>query len=586
MGSFPVYPAYFVLLGLIVYLIAYFGYAKRYDRNIWKPDPKATTPAHMYMDGVEFFPSSKYVLYGFQFKGIAGAAPIVGPWVALNFGWLPALLWILFGNFFIGWIHDYGSLFTSVRNEGKTLGPLTYELIGPRARTCLMGFLLFYLITIVSAFDYVIGMHFNVHMGSLLFTVFVFIAGVISGLLLYKLKVHIIASTIIGIIVMIIGLYISAYVWRFTVGFELGMFIASVICFISAILPLIWFAQPTNYMAFYPCFMGIVFLLIGELASPITGVTVAPQPLPESWYYPALSTDPFKIGPIWPILFVSIACGAISGWHSLVSTSGSARQLDVETDALPIGAGAMLTEGVLALTALGAYMSITKTEVEAALGAGKWGAHTALAYGASKLVAPLFMTTWDNPMLLTFYGSFIVLYAITINQLAIRFFRMALTEVTAPSPSLRLIIGNKYVASIIGLAIGFGLAWSGAWANLWTIFGGANQLMAGLALLLVSVYLANIKKPAKYTLGPAIFMTITCLTALIFEAVVFFNAISTGNYIWTVYKGITPPPTEVKFAFNLAFGVISAILFILGIIVAYDSIKALSRAWKARKESQ
>ncbi len=584
MGSFLVYPAYFVLLGLIVYLIAYFGYAKRYDRNVWKPDPKATTPAHMYMDGVEFFPSSKYVLYGFQFKGIAGAAPIVGPWVALNFGWLPALLWILFGNFFIGWIHDYGSLFTAVRNEGKTLGPLTYELIGPRARTCLMGFLLFYLITIVSAFDYVIGMHFNVHMGSLLFTIFVFIAGVISGLLLYKLKVHIIASTIIGIIVMIIGLYISAYVWRFTVGFELGMFIASIICFISAILPLIWFAQPTNYMAFYPCFMGIVFLLIGELASPITGVTVGPQPLPENWYYPALSTDPFKIGPVWPILFVSIACGAISGWHSLVSTSGSARQLDVETDALPIGAGAMLTEGVLALTALGAYMSITKAEVEAAGYA--WGAHTALAYGASKLVAPLFMTTWNNPMLLTFYGSFIVLYAITINQLAIRFFRLALTEVTAPSPSLRLIIGNKYVASIIGLAIGFGLAWSGAWANLWTIFGGANQLMAGLALLLVSVYLANIKKPAKYTLGPAIFMTLTCLTALIFEGVVFFNAISTGKYIWTVYKGITPPPTEVKFAFNLAFGVISLILFILGIIVAYDSFKALSRAWKARKESE
>jgi carbon starvation protein len=579
MGSIPVYPAYFVLIGLVVYLIAYFGYAKRYDRNIWKPDPKATTPAHMYMDGVEFFPSSKYVLYGFQFKGIAGAAPIVGPWVALTFGWLPALLWLLFGNFFIGWIHDYGSLFTSVRNEGKTLGPLTYELISPRARTCLMGFLLFYLITVVSAFDYVIGWHFNVHMGSLLFTIFVFIAGVISGLLLYKLKVHIVVSTIIGIIVMIIGLYISAFVWRFTVGFELGIFIASVICFISAVLPLIWFAQPTNYMAFYPCFMGIVFLLIGELASPITGVTVGPPPLTENWYYPG-----FTIGPVWPILCVSIACGAISGWHSLVSTSGSARQLDVETDALPIGAGAMLTEGVLSLTALGAYMSITKAEVTAAGYA--WGAHTALAYGASKLVAPLFMTTWNNPMLLTFYGSFIVLYAITINQLAIRFFRLALTEVTAPSPSLKLIIGNKYVASIIGLAISFGLAWSGAWANLWTIFGGANQLLAGLALLLVSVYLANIKKPAKYNLGPAIFMTATCLTALIWEAAIFFNAISTGKYIWTVYKGITPPPAEVQFAFNLVFGVVSIILFILGIIVAYDSVKALSRAWKARKESQ
>lgn len=574
-----IYSAYFTLLGLIAYLIAYFVYAKRYDKKIWKPYPKATTPAHMYMDGVEFFPSSRYVLYGFQFKGIAGAAPIVGPWVALVFGWLPALLWILFGNFFIGWIHDYGSLFTSVRNEGKTLGPLTYELISPRARSCLMGFLLFYLITIVSAFDFVIGMHFNVHMGSLLFTIFVFIAGVVSGLLLYKLKVHIVASTITGIIIIIIGLCVSAYVVPFTVGFEVGIFIASILCLISAVLPLIWFAQPTNYMAFYPCFIGVILLLIGELASPITGITVGSPPLTGNWYYPGFTT-----GPIWPILFVSIACGAISGWHSLVSTSGSARQLDVETDALPIAAGAMLTEGLLALTALGAYMSITKSEVLAAGYA--WGAHTAFAYGASKVVAPLFMTIWDNPLLITFYGSFIVLYAITINQLAIRFFRLALTEVTAPSPSLRLLIGNKYVASIIGLAISFGLAWSGAWANLWTIFGGANQLLAGLALLLVSVYLANIKKPTKYNLGPAIFMTATCLTALIWEAAIFFNAITSGKYIWKVYPGITPPGPEAKLAFNAIFGIIAIVLFILGIIVTYDSSKALSKAWKARKESQ
>jgi len=573
------YPAYFVLAGLIVYLIAYFVYAKWYDRNVWKPDPKATTPAHMYMDGVEFFPSSKYVLYGFQFKGIAGAAPIVGPWVALSFGWLPALLWILFGNFFIGWIHDYGSLFTAVRNEGKTMGPLTYEYISPRARTCLMGFLLFYLITIVSAFDFVIGMHWNVHEGSLLFTIFVFIAGIISGILLYRLKVHILASTVTGIIIMIIGLYIAGVVSPFTVSFEWGIVIASLICLISAVLPLIWFAQPTNYMAFYPCFIGIILLLIGELASPITGVTVGPAPLTENWYYPK-----FTVGPIWPILFVSIACGAISGWHSLVSTSGSARQLDVETDALPIGAGSMLTEGLLALTALGAYMSITEPEV---LAAGyKWGAHTAFAYGASKLVAPIFMTTWDNPMLKTFYGAFIVLYAITINQLAIRFFRLALTEATAPRPSLRLIIGNKYVASIIGLVIAGLLAWSGAWGNLWTIFGGSNQLLAGLALLLVSVYLANMKKPAKYTLGPAIFMTITCLAALIWEAAIFYNAITTGSYIWKAYAGITPPAPEVQLAFNAVFLIIAIVLFILGIIVAHDSFKALSRAWKARKESK
>jgi len=569
-----IYPAYFVLLGVIVYLIAYFVYAKRYDRTVWRPDPKATTPAHMYMDGVEFFPSSKYVLYGFQFKGIAGAAPIVGPFVALTFGWLPALIWILLGNFFIGWIHDYGALFTSVRSEGRTLGPLTYELISPRARSCLMGFLLFFLITIAAAFGHVCSMHFSAHGGSLLFTIFVIIAGIVSGLMLYKLKVHIGTTTVVGIIIMIVGLYVSAVVAPFTVNYDLGLFITCVICFISAVLPIIWFAQPTNYMAFYPCIFGIILLFIGELASPITGISVGPPPLPENWYYPSLT-----VGPIWPMLCVSIACGAISGWHSLVSTSGSARQLDLETDALPIGAGSMLTEGLLALTALGVYMSITKEEV---LAAGRaWGSHFAFPYGASKVTAPLFMTTWENPLLVTFFSTFIVLYAITVLQLVIRFFRLALTEVTSARPALRLVIGNKYVSSALGLAVSAALAWTGAWMNLWKLFGGSNQLMAGLALLLTTIYLANVKKPTKYNLGPAIFMIVTCLIALIWEAGIFFNAIATGKYIW----GARPPAAGVQLAFNAVFGIIGLVLFILGIIVSYDGFKALSRAWKAEKKS-
>jgi len=569
------YPAYFVLLGVIVYLIAYFVYAKRYDRNIWKSDPKATTPAHTYMDGVEFFPSSKYVLYGFQFKGIAGAAPIVGPWVALTFGWLPALIWILLGNFFIGWIHDYGSLFMGVRNEGKTLGPLSYELISPRARSCLMGFLLFYLVMIASAFGFVCTMHFTIHAGSLLFTVFVLIAGIISGLLLYKLKVHIGITTVVGIIIMILGLYVSAVAAPFTVGQEWAYLAIFVICLISSILPIIWFAQPTNYMAFYPCIVGIILLFLGELISPATGISIESPPLTANWYYPS-----FGDGPIWPMICVAIACGAISGWHSLVSTSGSARQLDVETDALPIGAGSMLTEGLLALTSLGAYMAITKSEVVAA--GLKWGSHTAFPYGASKVVAPLFGTTWDNPLLKTFFSAFIVLYAITILQLVIRFWRLALTEVTAATPSLRLIIGNKYVGSALGLIIGIAFAWTGAWSNLWTMFGGSNQLMAGLALLLVTIYLANLKKPTKYTLAPAIFMIITCLTALIWEATIFFNAIATGKYVW----GANPPAAGVQLTFNAIFGIATIILFILGIIISYEGFKALSRAWKAKKKSE
>jgi carbon starvation protein len=570
-----IYPAYFVLAGLIVYLFAYFVYARRYDKKVWQPDPKATTPAHMYMDGVEFFPSSRYILYGFQFKGIAGAAPIVGPFVALQFGWVPALLWILVGNFFIGWIHDYGSIFMGVRNEGKTLGPLTYELISPRARSCLMGFLVFYLITIIAAFFNVCGTLYSARGGGLIFTIFIVIAGILGGALLYKAKVHVGIVTVLGIIIMLIGLYVGAVVFPLSTGevsYEIAVVVVALICLFSAVVPIIWFAQPVNYMAFYPCIAGIIVLIIGALASPITNVTVIPPALTTNWLYPSMS-----VGPIWPILFVSIACGAISGWHSLVSTSGTARQLDLETDALPIGAGSMLTEGLLALSALAAYMSFSTPEM---ISAGSFGGFAA---GASRLVAPILFTSEDNPALKTFFMAYIAIYAVTILQLAIRFFRLALTEITAPSPALRLSIGNKWVASIIGLVIGALFAWTGSFINLWTLFGGSNQLMAGLALILVSVYLAGVKKPSKYTLGPAIFMIITCEAALAYEAYLFFNAVLTNV---PIASGRIAGYREIALGLNAIFGIIGIILVILGIIVAYDAAKALSKAWKAKKESQ
>lgn len=578
-----VYPAYFVALGIIVYAIAYFVYAKWYDKHIWEPDPKKPTPAHVYMDGVEFFPTSKSVLYGFQFKGIAGAAPIVGPFVALTFGWVPALLWILLGNFFIGWIHDYGALFTSVRREGKTLGPLTYELISPRARTCLMGFLFFYLLTVAAAFMNVIATLFCLRGGAMIFILFVVIAGVISGVMLYKMKIPLWITTITGIIIMIIGVYIGS--WIFPLPFwELEslaeadkayyvwmLLIISIICFLGAVLPIIWYAQPVNYMAFWPCIAGIILLVIGELASPIFGVTVKPAAFPENWYYPSL-----KAGPIWPMLCVSIACGAISGWHSLVGSSGSARQLDVETDALPIGAGSMLTEGLLALSSLGAYMALD------AATAAKLGKVGGLAGGACELLVPIF-GEGAKPALWTFYVAFIALYAITVLQLVIRFMRLALAEMTAPYPALGVIFANKYVSAIICLLLGGAFAYSGAFINLWMLFGGSNQLMAGLALLLVTVHLANVKKPTKYNLGPAIFMIVTCLSALAYESGLMFYNVIKGTPI--AARGLAAPEMKsVAVAFNVLFGVIGVILIILGLIVVFDGYKALKKAWTTTAE--
>ena len=588
------YPIYFVLAGVIVYGAAYYFYARWYDKNVWAPDPKRTTPAHMYMDGIEFFPTSKYVLFGFQFKGIAALGPILGPFVGVTYGFIPALIWLLVGNFFIGWIHDYSALFMSVRNEGKTMGPLTYELISPRARTALIGFLLFYLILITSVFVLLCGLFFVVWPGSLVVTAFVIIGGLITGYLMYKLRVPIVQGTIVGIIFVIIGIVLGGYVqsvpeWRtvFSPALSwlwLGELITMIICFIGAVTPIIWWTQPVNYMAFWPCSIGVLLIIIGAFASPITGVKIQleafyadPEGIPGLYHT--------TVGPVWPVLPVTIACGAISGWHSLVGTSGSARQLDVETDALPVGAGAMLMEGLLALSALAAYMVLSRPEI-AALGAAKW---SCFVYGASRMVGAMFglepiAEAPANPWLIGFFAAFLELYAITVEQMVVRFFRLAMAEATAGRPVLREWIGNKYIASIICLLIGFAFAYSGAWINLWTLFGGSNQLLAGLALLLTSIYLAKVRKPTAFNLGPAIFMIVTCEGALIWETFfVFLKAILAGK---PIAKGALAKAEwwGVAMGLNVIFFLFGIVLIILGALVAYDGFKAYFKFKKAPPE--
>ncbi len=577
------YPLYFVLAGVIVYGLAYFWYAKWYDKNIWEPDPKRATPAHMYMDGIEFFPTSKYVLFGFQFKGIAALGPILGPFIGLSFGFFPALIWLLIGNFFIGWIHDYSALFMSVRNEGRTMGPLTYELISPRARTALIGFLIFYLILITSVFVLLCGMFFCLWPGSLTVTIFTIIAGLIMGFLMYRMRVPITYATILGIIIICIGIWAGGYtqavapkLMPYPDYLWLGMLITAIICFIGAVTPIIWWTQPVNYAAFWPCTAGVILIILAAFISPATGVAIQ---------QPAFAGDipgiyNAKVGPVWPILMVSIACGAISGWHSLVGSSGSARQLDVETDALPVGAGAMLMEGLLALSALAAYMVLTPAEVGKYV--TKWGCFVA---GACKLTAPMFLTTPENVYLIAFFGAFLELYAITVEQMVVRFFRLAMGEATAARPVLRAWIGNKYVASAICLLIGGIFAYTGAWINLWLLFGGSNQLLAGLALLLASIYLAKVKKPTIFNMAPAVFMIVTCEGALIWETFfVFLKAIMAGK---PIAKGILAKPEwwGVAMALNVIFFLFGIVLIILGLLVTYDGLRSYMRFKKAPPEA-
>ncbi|MGB9729440.1 MAG: carbon starvation CstA family protein [Thermoprotei archaeon] len=572
-------PMPYVLVTLIIYAIAYFIYGKWMDTKVWQVDPSRPTPAHVYMDGVEFFPVNRYVLYGFQFKSVAALGPIVGPLTAVAlFGWVPALIWIILGNFFIGWLQDYSSMLLSVRNEGRSFGPITYELLGDTPRRLLLSYLLFYFFLISAAFIYVLASTVDGFPGSFTAALGTIIVGLLVGQLIYKLRMNIISVTILAIILTaasvalgvitkwppskffdpIFGSGTSLFIWMLIIG---------VILFIAAVVPLPTFITPVNYIAFYPTAFTVIAVLIAALVSPLIGVSLQQ---PQINYANAFITVPnpqkSAVGPIWPILFVTIACGAISGWHSLVSSGISSRQLDVETDARPVGGGAMILEGMVALSALitGAILTTIPS------GAGGY------VTGGSILLSGIFGASTKDVWNVVL-GVFILLMGITVQTLITRYWRIVSAEIFSKG-SLR-ILGNKYVATMVGLILPIILAAIGSWPSVWIFFGGTNQLLAGFALTIVAVYLMKVRRPTLPILIPGLFMLITTIAALAWEsAVVLASAATLFSPKKILLSGQNVPDAlggaTTGVVINLIAGIIGVVLVILGIIMAYYLIKS------------
>jgi carbon starvation protein len=568
-------PFLWVVATIALYGVAYWGYGKWIDRNVWRSDAKKATPAHMYMDGVEYFPVSRYVLWGYQFKSIAALGPILGPFIGITFGWIPALLWIIGGNFFIGWLQDYGAMMLSVRKEGRSFGPITYEFTGARGRTNLLAFVLFYLIIISATFIALIATFWNTFSGTFVATLGILLAGLLCGQLLYRMKMNVFAVTGIGLALVVGSIYLGVRipitlpwgVWNLPVW----AFICAVILYAAAVLPTPMFIQPTNYLAFYPAYAAIILLLVGALATPFTNIPVS---MPAG---PFLFDPQGILGPIWPILFVAIACGAISGWHSLVSSSSSSKQLDVETDALPVGGGAMLSEGLLALASLIAYMVLLPADFVGRNNVGAW------VFGAVKLTSP-FLGSLTVPVLTTFFGLVLIIYALTVQALVTRFFRLVAGETWGESRFRAL--GNKHVSSVVGLAIPWGFAVSGSWWALWLYFGGANQLLAGLAIMLITIHLARVRAPSRYSLIPGVFMVVTTLAALVWQTATFLYSVWAylqNDKSWVLRNVRGPIQTDpnlliIAVAINAIFVIVGAALFIVGISMAVRLFRSYSQS--------
>jgi len=560
---------------IVAVWLGYKFYASSIDRSVLQTDPNKATPAKLYNDGVDFMPASSSVLFGYQFKSIAALGPIVGPIIAVQWGWLPAVLWLVLGVFFVGWVQDYTAALLAMRNDGLTMGGLSYKLISPRARTILLSFLYFYLLLIMGAFGAIVAGIFanpKVAFGFIILT----LAGVLAGQMTYKWRKDLVMTTLVTVAIAIVGIwlgtrepFLSVVNWinalklveyqtpygPMTWPVWFWGIVALGFCYLGSVLPIWRFAQPVNYVSFWLVLMGIVGAIIGIFIR-----------MPSYGDFPAFTgfmakgiIAPGWDTPLWPILFVTIACGACSGWHSLVSTSGTARQLEKETDALPVGAGAMYTEcvlGVLSVTfAVTAFGSFAGYKAQLAKGAG--------AVFAGGMAEYLNVLGVPKDFGAAFGASFLIIMALTVMQLVLRFMRVASAELVGEAiPAFK----NAHFGSIFGILLTLVIIWTGFWSRIWILFGGSNQLFAGLALVLITIWLAQSGKAYRWAMWPAIFMYVTTVAALVVTA-------------WVSFQAALDPNLRGAFVFgNLVAAAIGFVLVILSLILAYDAIQAFGRA--------
>jgi carbon starvation protein len=553
-----------LILALLGIGVGYGVYAKYVDKNIVQPNPDKATPAKMFMDGVDFTPASNNVLFGYQFKSIAALAPLTGPVIAVQWGWLPALLWIILGVFFIGWVQDYGAMIMGVRREGDTMGALRYKLVSPRARNILMIFIYFYLLLIMGAFGNAVGKQLMINPKVPFGMIILVLMGVLAGQMTYKWKQDIILTTIITVVLTFVGIWLGTLpaVSNFFAGLYggaespmwflgntqaqvIGTLLMIAFCYLGAVLPIWSFAQPVNYVSFWIVTLGMLGAVVGIVIWH-----------PGMGDFPAYTKFTTASGPLWPMLFVTIACGAISGWHSLVSTSGTARQLEKETHALPVGAGSMFLESFFAIVAL-LTATVAFGSFQGYMDAG--GAGKALAVfagGFANFLGHIGIPTTFG----TAYGSvFLTIMAITIMQLVVRFMRVASAELLGDAIP---VMKNIHVGTIIALLLTILFVWIIPWLAIWGAFGASNQLMAGLALLLISLWLKSEGRKHGWALYPAIFMIITTLAALIFLGYINF-------------MNLPKAQTSQAFIASLILGIIAVVLIIAALFLIADGWKAL-----------
>ena len=569
-----------LLIGIAVLLCGYIFYGRYLCKKWGVGETNEPTPAHTMEDGIDYVPAKAPVLMGHHFSSIAGAGPITGPISAAMFGWLPCMLWILVGGIFFGGVHDFGALFASVRHQGKSIGEIISANMSLRAKRLFIIFSYLTLILVVAAFASIVAGTFaakyvdgqvdlvasatpaSVAMVSLLFIVI----AVAFGFMVYRRNAPMGVSTIAGVIAiclcMAIGMnwhpiYLSNTAWMWIVG----LYIA-----IASVTPVWILLQPRDYLS--------SFLLYAMLAIAAIGVVIAHPNMVDSTGagLVAIGDGMNAAGikqPIFPVLFTTIACGAISGFHSLVSSGTTSKQLDKETDAKPIAYGGMLLECVLAVITLVAIAYARQTGHTAGatdiFAGGVAGMASQIAGGNQSLFNILYT------LLVLTYSAFCLTSLDTATRLARFMFQEFWIDGTkGETPEnvtgVKKVMANPYIATGITVVLGILLGLNG-YAKIWALFGSANQLLAALGLLAVATWLGNVGKDNKMFLIPMAFMLCVTIASLLINSWQQFNVILAGGADWGPYVQV----------------VLGLMLVILAVVLAIEGVTTIAKQRKAAK---
>ena len=545
-----------VLIGIVALSAGYLLYG-RWLAKKWGIDPKAKTPAYTHEDGQDYVPSSKFTVFSHQFSSIAGAGPVTGPILASVFGWVPVLLWLIIGGLFFGAVQDFGALYASVKNEGKSMGMIIEKYIGKTGRKLFMLFCWLFTLLVIAAFtDMVAGTFNGVGLDSAETAYANSAAASISML-------FIVVAVIFGVIQKHVGkmnewvkavVAIALLVAMFAVGMKLPIYasktawiyIIMAYLFLASVLPMWLLMQPRDYMT--------TFMLLGMIIGAVVGVVVA---------HPQMQLNAFNGfnvngSGLFPTLFVTIACGAVSGFHSLVSSGTSSKTVSNEKDMPMIGYGAMVVEsllGIVALVVVGA-VAVGGTKPEgtpfAIFSSGVAGFLEKL--GVPVQVATVFMTMCVSALALTSLDSVARIGRMSFQEL----FYSESTDPKQMTPAQR-VLTNKYFATVITLFFGY-LLTLGGYSNVWPLFGSANQLLAAMVLIALAVFLKTTGRTGWTLYIPMFVMLAVTFTALVQKTIALAANIAAHNATFLV-DGLQL--------------IVALLLMILGVLVAYSCLKKL-----------